>query len=996
MTEFRKWFIAAASLSLSIGTAGAQAPYLISTFAGGLTSPTAAVATAYSLRTPHGVAADRFGNLYVSTSQSCIFRLDANGNLSRVAGTCQAGFSGDGGSALLAQLNNPQGLAVDTLGNLYISDMGNQRIRKVTPAGIVSTVAGTGVAGYSADNVPATNSQLNNPQGVAVDAAGNLYIADSLNFRVRQVVPNGTISTIAGTATPGNSGDGGPATAATLSNPVALALDSAGNLYIGDSGSNEVRKIAPGGTITLVAGTGTPNFSGDSGPATAADINQPQGLAVDAAGNLYIADRGNFRVREVSPAGTISTYAGDGAFGITGDHGPATSAELSGPSGVAVDYNRNLYIADISGRIRMVNAAGTITTAAGQTNITVSGDGGPASFGQFTGPWGVTRDGSGNLYVADYTNNRVRKINPAGIITTFAGTGVPGETGDGGPATSASVGTFVTAADPLGNIYLADVAKIRKVVTGGTISTVAGTGGFGYNGDNQPATSALLGSYLPGLAVDSNFNIYISDWLNQRVRKVTAATGVITTIAGTGASGYNGDNQPATSAQVSYPAGLALDSLGNLYIADYNNNRVRKLALNGTISTVAGNGTATNTGDGLAATNAGVGVLGPWGLAVDGLGNLYISTQGNTIRMVSAGGIISTIAGTGVPGYSGDGGLAAAAEIWHPLGLALDPAGNIYFGDFANNAVRVLQPAGTEPVLSVSSTHTPGIFPAPGTGANYTLTVSNAAQAGSTTGTVTVTDTLPSALTFVSVLGSGWNCSALVCTNSSAVLPGHSYSTIDVVVNVPIGAEPQVTNLVTVSGGGALGGGSDDVTFVGASTPVLEVAATHSGDFGLGRQGTYIITVGNQPSALATGSPVTVQDNLPSGLTLVSMTSADNAWICSGNTCTESNPLGGGAAYSPITVTVNVASNAPSSVINSVTASGGGSASATATDTTNIVSAACAVTGDSTTSVADVQAVTNQALGTSSPTADLNQDHVVNVVDIQIVINAALHVGCTL
>ncbi len=991
MTDFRKWFITAAALSLSIGMAGAQTPYLISTYAGGLPGPTAAPGNNYAFQNPKGVAVDRFGNTYLSTNLHCVFRLDTNGNLSLVAGNCQGGFSGDGGNAVNAQLNNPQGIAVDLAGNLYIADENNQRIRKVTPAGIITTVAGSSTAGFSGDNGPATSAQLNSPQGVAVDSTGNLYVADSLNSRIRQITPNGAITTIAGTGTAGNSGDGGPATAATLSRPIALALDSAGDLYIGDAGSSEVRKIAPGGTITRVAGTGVYGYSGDSGPAIDANLSTPAGLALDSAGNLFIADDQNFRVREVNPAGTISTYAGSGLPGYSGDGGPATSANLTGPIGVAVDYSHNLFIADYSGLVRLVNASGTISTPAGQNNLLFSGDGGPASFAQFNGPWGLARDGSGNLYVADWRNYRVRQITPAGTISTFAGTGSLPDSGDGGLATSANVSPFVVAPDTLGNVYMADQSRIRKVAQGGTISTVAGTGVAGYGGDNGPAIGAQLSSYLPGLAVDSNQNVYISDWVNQRVRKVTAATGVIATIAGTGAPGYNGDGMPATSAELSNPAGLALDSVGNLYIADYTNNRVRKLALNGTISTVAGNGTAANTGDGGAAISAGV--LSPWGVAVDGLGNLYISSQGNTIRKVTAAGIVSTIAGTGVAGYSGDGGLAASANISYPLSIAVDAIGNIFFSDFANNAIRVLQPAGPEPVLSVSSAHS-GIFPVGGVG-TYTVTVSNASQAGPTIGPVTVTDTLPSNLSFVSVLGSGWNCTALVCSNSNILPAGQSYSPLSVVVNVPVAAQPQVTNLVRVSGGGTLGAGSEDVTFAGAAIPVLEISATHAGDFALGKQGTYTVIVANQVSAMTTGSAVTVTDTLPAGLSLISMTSADSAWHCSANTCTQSNPLVGGAAYSPITVTVSVASNAPSSVINTAMVSGGGSASASVNDQTRIVSLACAVTGDATTTVADAQAAINQALGTASPTADLNQDGVVNVTDVQIVINAALFLGCT-
>ena len=249
MTDFRRRLLAAAALILSTGLADAQAPYLISTFAGGLPTPTAATAKGYAFEYPGGVATDLFGNTYISTAYNCVFRLDSKGNLSRVAGICQQGYSGDGASALKAQLNNPQGLAVDVLGNLYIADQGNQRVRQVTPAGIISTVAGTGTAGFSGDNIPAAGAELNSPQGLAVDAAGNLYIADSLNFRIRRVVLGGAITTVAGTGVAGNTGDGGPATSATLTQPSGLALDAFGNLYVSDSGVSVVRMINPSGKI---------------------------------------------------------------------------------------------------------------------------------------------------------------------------------------------------------------------------------------------------------------------------------------------------------------------------------------------------------------------------------------------------------------------------------------------------------------------------------------------------------------------------------------------------------------------------------------------------------------------------------------------------------------------------------------------------------------------------------------------------------------------------
>ena len=653
-------------------------------------------------------------------------------------------------------------------------------------------------------------------------------------------------------------------------------------------------------------------------------------------------------------------------------------------------------------------SGGTISTAVGTGLLPSSGDGGPASLALFAGTWGLALDKSDNLYVVDLGNYRVRKIPltgaQAGTISTFAGTGSNVDSGNGGQATSAGVTPNTVSVDSIGNVFLAENGLVRKIATNGTISTVAGTGVSGaYNGDNIPATSAVL-SNLAGIAVDPSGNLYISDTGNNRVRQVTPA-GVITTVAGTGTPGFNGDNQPGIAAELSAPAGLVVDAAGqNLYIADGNNARVRKLVLgpNGAISTVAGNGTSGNTGDGAAATSAQI--TNPWGLALDAAGNLYITTQGNTVRAVSPQGKISTIAGTGTAGYAGDGGPATAALLNFPLGIVADSAGNVYVSDFNNSVIRILEPVGAEPLLSVSSAHT-GNFDAGQNGATFTLTVKNAQTAAATGGTVTVTDTLPSSMTLVPTTNSPWNCSisssTYTCTIGSSQAGGTSYSPISVVTDVGTGAQPQVTNVVTVSGGGSPASSSEDVAFVGPSNPALEITLIHGGSFVIGEQEVYTILVGNEASAPATSGTVTVTDTLPSALNLVSM--AGTGWSC-GNvpstTCTRGNTpgdaLAGGTAYDPITVTVRVPSGAPSSVTNQAAVSGGGSASASATDPTTIVSIACNVTGDVTASVADVQAIVNQALGDSSAVNDLNSDGAVSIVDIQIVINAVLTLGCSL
>ncbi|MFD0309636.1 RICIN domain-containing protein [Streptomyces sp. NPDC127119] len=334
--------------------------------------------------------------------------------ISTVAGTGVAGFKGDNEPALTAQLNRPYGIAVDSTGTLYFSDYNNHRVRRITTDGKISTVAGTGVAGYRGDNGPALAAQLNSPREVAVDSAGALYITDAGNHRVRKITADGTISTVAGIGVAGFAGDGGPATAARLNYPLGVAVDSADTVYISDHTNHRVRKITADGTISTVAGTGTAGFRGDDGPAVAAQLNRPYAVAVDGAGTLYITDGSNNRVRKITADGTISTVAGIGTAGFAGDDGPAVSARLNLPLGIVVDSTGALHISDYNNhRVRKITADGTISTVAGTGTAGFGGDDGPASSAQLSNPFGLAMDCVDTLYIADHLNNRVRKIGSA-------------------------------------------------------------------------------------------------------------------------------------------------------------------------------------------------------------------------------------------------------------------------------------------------------------------------------------------------------------------------------------------------------------------------------------------------------------------------------------------------------------------------------------------------------------------------------------------------------
>ena len=327
-----------------------------------------------------------------------------------------------GGLAVAAQLRSPQGVDVDAGGNLYIADSGGNRIRRVDSSGTISSFAGIGEQGYTGDGGPAIEARLFSPYDVALDGSGNLFIAEAFNNRIRKVDASGTITTIAGTGEGGFSGDGGAAVEAQLSFPSGLAADASGNLFIADYDNQRIRRVDASGIISTFAGGG--DTSGDGGPAVQARLGYPSGVDVDASGNLYIAVLTNSTIRRVDPSGTITTIAGVGGWGFSGDGGPAVQAHLNAPPDVEVDAGGNLYIADENNhRIRRVDPSGTITTFAGTGERGFSGDGGPAGEAQLDHPRGVAVDASGNLFIADYGNKRIRKVDASGTITTIAGTG---------------------------------------------------------------------------------------------------------------------------------------------------------------------------------------------------------------------------------------------------------------------------------------------------------------------------------------------------------------------------------------------------------------------------------------------------------------------------------------------------------------------------------------------------------------------------------------------
>ena len=651
--------------------------------------------------------------------------------------TVAGGYVGDGRMATSASLSNPVGVAHDTKGNTYISDSYNCRIRKVSKAGMISTYAGTGTCGFGGDGGLATAAMISNAVGLALDSHGNLLLADQGNHRIREITSAGVITTIAGNGTGGYSGDGGAAVNASLFFPSAVTVDATtGKIYIADSANYVIRTVDTSGIIHTVAGNHTSGFSGDGGPATSAELNYAYDVRTDARGNLYIADTNNLRVRKVNSSGIITTYAGNGMPGNSGSGGPATSASIGNVQGLFLS-GTTLYLSTgsniwaVSQTTQIINiVAGSATGARG-----FNGDGSTALNTLFSGTWEMTSDGAGGLLVADESNGRIRRINAAQTVTTIAG----GYVGDGGKATAGSLNDNTHMVfDSAGNLYIADTQnnRVRKVTPGGTITTFAGTGLTGYTGDGGPATSATL-SGPRAVAADLQGNVYIADTGNSAIRKVDS-TGTISTflttftesngfttsadctalilgpgndlyatdgifavwkITPSGATtiiagvlyqlGYNGDGIPATQAWLLLPNGLAFDPGGNLYISDWLNYRIRKVDSTGTISTVAGTGQSGFSGDGGPATSAMLNL--PYDVVFDSTGHLYIADWINfRVRVVDLSGTINTYAGTGGFGYNGNNLPATQTNVF-PSGLALSATDVLYVSDQGSNRVRRIQ-----------------------------------------------------------------------------------------------------------------------------------------------------------------------------------------------------------------------------------------------------------------------------------------------------------------
>jgi len=741
--------------------------YSINSIAGG--GPNNLPALQASIGFPESIAFDSAGNAYIaeSSDSSQILKVcvaaacTVPGTVTIVAGNGTPGYSGDGGPATSAALYHPEGVFIDGLGNIFIADTENSVIREVVAStGNIQTVVGVnydasdGSACQSGgDGGPALSAHLCLPYSIFVDGSGDIFIADFGNSTIREVVAStGNIQTVAGT--PGTPGyvDGVLATAAELDLPGSVFVDGSGNIIIADTFNSVVRVVNPGAQPVTIAGTaipagyiktvaGTPydsmegsacQLTGDNGPALSAFMCLPFGVFVDASENIFVADYGNFAIREVVPAGTISTVAGTlgtdcQAYATSGcgNGAAATSAQLNYPSGVTLSSG-NIFIADTEDFVVREVTGGNIQAFAGNATEAYSGDGGLATNAELNDPGAVFVDGSGNVFIADTSNSVIREVVAStGDIQTVAGNGVAGSSGVGVAPTTAELnlpgGVFVDAA---GDIFIADTTNsaIREVVAAtGLIQTVAGTlGTAGYSGDGGAAISALL-SNPNAVVVDGSGNIYIADTANSAIRVVNTGASQITiagvpipvgdiqTVAGIPTKTCDDDSNPgcgdgglATSAYLNFPNGIFLDAAGDIFIADTFDNVIREVsATTGTIQTVAGTiGTAGFSGDGAAATSALLNT--PYGVFLDASNDILIADSDNAAvrEVVAATGFIQTIAGIPAtaggfptPGFSGDGGPATSAELNAPSGLFGTSVGKVFIADTNNSRIRELAPA---------------------------------------------------------------------------------------------------------------------------------------------------------------------------------------------------------------------------------------------------------------------------------------------------------------
>ncbi|MGE9744713.1 NHL repeat-containing protein [Bdellovibrio bacteriovorus] len=596
-------------------------------------------------REPRDVAVNAAGDIFIVDSNASVIRKISNGVVSTFAGKFGA-FDHADGTGDSARFDYPTGITIDGSGNLFVTEGNNHTIRKITPTGVVTTVAGSPGNSGTADGTGSA-ARFNNPEDITLAADGNFYITDKNNNLIRKMTPSGVVTTFAGD---GNYGcTDGTGAAAQFSYPTGIVSDSAGNIFVACSACSTIRKITPAGVVTTFAGQAYTTGAVD-GTGTAARFSWPVGITIDSSDNLYVADYSNSAIRKVTSSAVVSNFAGSyGDYGAV--DGTGTAARFAGPAGIGIDASGNLFVTDSdNASIRKVTPARVVTLVAG--SLAGDSDGsadGTGTAASFHSPEGVAADPAGNLYVADTMNRTIRKITPSGNVTTIAGS--PGQIGsaDGtGAAARFSYPTKLTVAED-GNIYIADEYRIRKLTPGGVVTSLAGDYDNSGSADGT-GTSARFGG-VAGIASDGAGSLYVSDSGNYTVRKVTLA-GVVTTLAGqVGIQGS--DDGTGTGATFSRVAGITVTPSGNIFVADTDNNVIRKITVAGVVTTFAGAAGQGGNDDGMGSNAR---FSQPHFVATDSSGNLYVAEWGEaTIRKITPSAVVTTIAGvlSTSPGYTG-------------------------------------------------------------------------------------------------------------------------------------------------------------------------------------------------------------------------------------------------------------------------------------------------------------------------------------------------------
>jgi len=693
------------------GQSNYPVPYAFNTFAGNAYGGNGTGNQAI-FNNPYATAVDSAGNVYVAdTTNFAVRKITAAGVVTTLAGL--AGTSGiTNGTGSDARFGYLNGIAVDRAGNVFVTDGGYHTVRKITAAGVVTTLAGTpGVTG-SADGTGSA-ARFYSPFGIAVDSTGNLYVTDQNNHTIRKITPAGVVTTVAGAAGVIGSTDGS-GSAARFHYPAGIAVDSVGNVYVADTYNYTIRKITSAGSVSTFAGTA--GASGNAnGTGSAALFSFPNGVAV-GGGNVYVADTWNCMIRKITSARVVTTVAGSGAAGNT--NGTGSAAQFNYPYGLAATSTGTIYVADSYNReIRKITSASAVTTLAGSATTDGGGVGstnGTGRAARFFNPNGVTVTGT-TVYVADSNNSTIRKITSTGAVTSFAGTARRPGSADGMGSVAQFQYPYGVAADKAGNVYVADTSNntIRKITSAGVVTTLAGVAGVIGSADGTGSAARFYYPYA--VAVDASGNVYVADTYNFTVRKITPA-GAVTTLAGLAGSSAYVDGT-GSGARFGYLYGIAVDNAGNVYVTNSDYDTVRKITPAGVVKTLAGTPGVSGSADG---TGSIARFNGPYGIAVDSLNNVYVGDYNNQlIRKITPAGVVTTLAG--IAGSSGIAdGMGIAARFINPAGIAIASSGTLYVADSYNHEIRNGVPAD----LKITCTDGKTIV-SNGTSDTYTITVTN-------------------------------------------------------------------------------------------------------------------------------------------------------------------------------------------------------------------------------------------------------------------------------